>query len=156
LAPRRGFFNLDWRSLADLRFGLLIANVPLPWYSAEYVFSFTMEVLLSHETLFWIPALHRARLGRRAGAVRRYSRNTGWTHRDHRPALHPRSALRHHRQGSAPPLPRAAHQGGHEALRAAWRRADPQDARPGAARLRPAEKHGGPHDRAGRGILRLQ
>lgn len=30
--------------MRDLRFGLLMANVPLPWYSAEYSFSFTMKV----------------------------------------------------------------------------------------------------------------
>jgi len=34
-APRRGFFNRDWRSLPDLRFGLLMMKVPLPWLSAE-------------------------------------------------------------------------------------------------------------------------
>ena len=44
LAPRCGFFNLDCRSLRPLRFGLLMTKVPLPWYSAEYSFSFTMKV----------------------------------------------------------------------------------------------------------------
>src|SRR5271155_4016981 len=44
LAPRCGFFNLDCRSLRPLRLGLLITKVPLPWYSAEYSFSFTMKV----------------------------------------------------------------------------------------------------------------
>jgi len=34
-APAWGFFNLDWRSLRALRFGLLIEKVPLLWYSAE-------------------------------------------------------------------------------------------------------------------------
>ena len=43
-APRWGFFNLDCRSLRPLRLGLLIMKVPLPWYSAEYSFSFTMKV----------------------------------------------------------------------------------------------------------------
>ena len=43
-APRCGFFNLDCRSLRPFRLGLLITKVPLPWYSAEYSFSFTMKV----------------------------------------------------------------------------------------------------------------
>ena len=43
-APRWGFFNRDCRSLRPLRLGLLIMKVPLPWYSAEYSFSFTMKV----------------------------------------------------------------------------------------------------------------
>jgi hypothetical protein len=43
-APRCGFFSLDCRSLRPLRLGLLITKVPLPWYSAEYSFSFTMKV----------------------------------------------------------------------------------------------------------------
>src|SRR6266478_4177835 len=49
-APAWGFFKRDCRSLPDLRLGLLITKVPLPWYSAEYVFSSTMEFPLSHET----------------------------------------------------------------------------------------------------------
>jgi hypothetical protein len=28
--PRRGFFNCDWRIFIFFRFGLLMANVPLP------------------------------------------------------------------------------------------------------------------------------
>jgi len=43
-APRCGFFNRDWRSFPDFRLGLLITNVPLPWYSAEYNFSSTIKV----------------------------------------------------------------------------------------------------------------
>src|ERR1700730_12444220 len=43
-APRCGFFNRDCRSLRDLRLGLLMTKVPLPWYSAEYSFSFTIKV----------------------------------------------------------------------------------------------------------------
>jgi hypothetical protein len=42
-APRRGFFSLDCRSLPDFRFGLLMMNVPLPRYSAEYCFSSAMK-----------------------------------------------------------------------------------------------------------------
>jgi hypothetical protein len=33
------FFSLDWRAVLTLRFGLLMRNVPLPWYSAEKVLS---------------------------------------------------------------------------------------------------------------------
>src|SRR5580700_3354353 len=43
-APRRGFFNLDCRSLGFFRLGLLIIKVPLPWASAEYSFSSTIKV----------------------------------------------------------------------------------------------------------------
>lgn len=32
--PRCGFFNCDWRALVFFRLGLLMINVPLPWYSA--------------------------------------------------------------------------------------------------------------------------
>jgi len=43
-APRCGFFNLVWRRLALVRFGLLMLKVPLPKYSALYNLSSANQI----------------------------------------------------------------------------------------------------------------
>src|SRR5205823_4476455 len=84
-APRRGPFSLDCRSFRDLRLGLWMMKVPLPRYSALYSFSFTMEVLLSHESLPVSsgPGAVRGALVVASRRLFRIGRNRTYSHGDH-------------------------------------------------------------------------
>lgn len=50
--PGLGLFSRNWRSFFLLRFGLLMMNVPLPRYSALYVFSLVLSAKTILPSLF--------------------------------------------------------------------------------------------------------